>query len=84
MFYRTRPEKKEELMGGRTVSYMAKVCECSRVHLSYVLTGYPKRRGTREFVENIIIKMATESVQVKEKLEKLGMDKTIEYFFEEV
>lgn len=84
MLYRIKSEKKDELVGGRTVEYLAKLCEVSRVHLSYVLTGYEKRRASRKLVEKIITNIATESVQIKERLEKTGMDETINYFFKEV
>lgn len=82
--YRIKEKNKEELIGGRTCTYLAKLCNTSRVYLNYLLTNYPKRKFSRKFIENIVTSIATESVPVKERLEKTGMEETIKYYFEEI
>jgi hypothetical protein len=82
--YKIKEENRDELTGGRTCTYLAKLCKTSRTHLNYLLTNYPKRKHSKSFVERIIINIATESVPVKERLEKYGLEETIKYYFEEI
>lgn len=82
--YKIKKENKEELIGGRTCKYLAKLCNTSRTHLNYLLTDYPKRQFSKKFIERIITNIATESVPVKERLEKDGLEETIKYYFEEI
>lgn len=82
--YKINEKNKEELTGGRTCTYLAKLCNTSRVHLNYLLTNYPKRKFSRQFIERVVTSIATESVPVKERLEKTGMEETIKYYFKEI
>lgn len=84
MYYRIRKDKKDELQGGRTITYLADICGCSRVFLSYTFNGYEKRKTTKQLAEKIISEISKESVSVNRKVQELGIGGALDYYFEKI
>lgn len=84
MAYRIRSTRKDELKNGRTMTYLVKVCDCSRSTLSYAFNGSKIRQMSKELALKILIGLSQESVAVKDKIDKLGIDGALDYYFEEI
>lgn len=44
--YKIKLNKKDELLQGRTITYISQICGMNRVIVSYALNGYEKRKLT--------------------------------------
>ena len=84
MFYKIRTDKKDELKNGRTITYLAQICGCSRSMLSYAFNGSKIRQLSQELALNIITEISKESVSVKNKIDELGIEGALDYYFEKI
>lgn len=82
MYYKIKANKRVELQNGRTLTYFSKICNYSRQYITYVFNG--KCKATKESAEKIIKCIAKDSIKISEKIKKEGLQKTLDYFFEEV
>lgn len=82
MHYRLKPDKRDELQEGRTVLYLSKICKYSRQYLTDVFNS--KIDITRECAINIIKGTAENSLNIAIRLNKTGINDTLNYFFEKV
>lgn len=82
--YRIRPDKKEELLQGRTITYVAKKAGINRVIASYALNGYNKRKLTYKQVEKIMDALMWDSIKINAIVTDMSFDGAIEYFFEKI
>lgn len=80
--YIIRSERLYELKEGKTDVYLSTIIPYSRPHLNDIFTG--KRNVDRNAIEKILKPIFAESVKLKEKYEKNGMDEMICYFFKEI
>lgn len=78
--YRIRKDRVNELKEGKTNVYLEKLTGYTKVYLSNVFRGatfIPK-----DTAEKIIRELATESIQLHERIEKSkNIEEVIEYFF---
>lgn len=74
--------KKSELQEGRTITYLSQQIQIARQYLSSILTGRLPLYETT--AKKIIIGCSKQSIKLKEKIEKEGIDNTVKYFFEKV
>lgn len=80
--YAIKLNKAEELKAGRTNNYIAKLACFSRQYTSEIFVR--KRLINKKTAEKIIKSVCNDVVSLKEKLNKEGIDKLIDYFFEKV
>lgn len=80
--YRIKLDKIEELKEGKTGVYLESKIGYTRQYLSEIFSG--RRVVDKETIEKILKPICAESVKLKEKLERGGMDKLIEYFFNKI
>ena len=80
--YRIRLDKVEELKAGRTIVYLEGITGYTRQYLSEAFTG--KRNLPEKSITKILIPICNESVKLKERLDKEGIEKIIDYFFQTI
>lgn len=77
-----RPENLYELKEGKTDVYLSTITSYTRQYLCEIFKG--KRCIDRKIASKILEPIFLESVKLKEKYEKYGMDTMIEHFFKEI
>ena len=82
MHYRLKLDKRDELIEGRTLQYVAQKCNYSRQYITDAFNA--KVDITRECALNILKGIANDSIKISTKIKKDGINKAIEYFFEKV
>lgn len=80
--YRIKLNKLDELKEGKTNIYLESKIGYTRQYLSEIFTG--KRIIDKETAVKILDPICSESVKLKDKLDKKGIDKVLKYFFEEI
>lgn len=71
-----------ELKEGKTDVYISGITGYTRQYLSEIFNG--KRNIDRKTVEKILVPIFAESVKLKEKYERFGMDTMIQHFFKKM
>lgn len=71
-----------ELKEGKTDVYLSGITGYTRQYLSEIFNG--KRNIDRKTVEKILVPIFAESVKLKEKYERFGMDTMIQHFFKKM
>lgn len=82
MYYRIKKDKREELQEGRTLTYIAELCEYSRQYITYVFNG--KMLATEESAIKILKCIADNSLDIAVKINQQGIKTVLEYFFEKI
>lgn len=75
-------EKLLELKEGKTDVYLSTITPYTRQYLNEIFKG--KRCPDKKTLIKILEPMISESVKLKEKYEKYGINKFINYFFKEI
>lgn len=74
--------KTNELKEGKTDVYLSTIIPYTRQYLNEIFTG--KRCSDKKTLSKILKPMIAESVKLKDKYEKDGLEKIIDYFFKEI
>ena len=80
--YIIRKENLYELKEGKTDVYLSSITGYTRQYLSEIFNG--KRNIDNKTIEKILKPIFAESVKLKNKYEKFGMDTMIYHFFKKI